>query len=292
VSPLVVLDPACGSGTFLIETVAALARRGWTGKVKIVGYDISATAIASAKFAISCAVREHRGMIIETDVREQDFLDPEFVVPSANVVVMNPPYMSWADMTKDQRGQLREVLGSNYKGRPDLSMAFVDRAVKMADPRGVVATLLPVGVLAGEYAAKWRSQLADAAPPRLIGLLGDHTLFRFALVNVAALVLDKGGARESTTMLWSSEVAGAASASLRSLRLRRELGAADAAMPVDSPWAIYSVTANELRGRPTWLPAPGLLGPALARFTAHSPGTVSDLFTVKLGVRAGIETPS
>jgi hypothetical protein len=285
--PVVVLDPACGSGTFLIETVAALSRRGWRGKVKIVGYDISATAIASAKFALSCAVREHRGMAIETDLRMQDFLDPEFAAASADVIIMNPPYMSWADMSSAQRIQLREVLGSNYRGRPDLSMAFVERAVRVSPQGGVVATLLPVGVLAGEYAAKWRSQLADTAPPRLIGLLGDHTLFRFALVNVAALVLDKGVERQSTTMLWSSEVAGAASASLRSLRRRRELGRADATAPVDSPWTIYSLTSSELQGRSTWLPAPGLLGPALARFTARSPGIVSDLFTVRLGVRAG-----
>jgi predicted RNA methylase len=284
---LVVLDPACGSGTFLIETVAALARRGWTGPLKVVGYDISATAIASAKFALACAVREHAGMTIEVDLKVVDFLDPEFVPTAADVTIMNPPYMSWADQSKDQRRQLREALGSNYRGRPDLSMAFVDRAVAIAPEGGVIATLLPVGVLAGEYAAKWRSQLANTAPPRLIGSLGDHSLFRFAIVNVAVLVLDKGATPQSTTMLWSSEVAGAASASMRALRRRRDLGIADAATSLESPWAIYGLTSSELLGRPTWLPAPGLLGPALARFTANSPETVSDFFNIKLGVRAG-----
>src|SRR6185503_18846623 len=105
------------------------------------------TAIASAKFALSCAVREHTGMNIETELKVQDFLDPEFVPTSADVTIMNPPYMSWADLSKDQRSKLREVLGTNYKGRPDLSMAFVQRAVKIAKQGGVVATLLPAGVL-------------------------------------------------------------------------------------------------------------------------------------------------
>src|SRR6202034_1483365 len=35
-STLVILDPACGSGTFLIEAVAALARAGWNGSLRLV----------------------------------------------------------------------------------------------------------------------------------------------------------------------------------------------------------------------------------------------------------------
>jgi len=287
VSPLVILDPACGSGTFLIEAVAALARGGWNGSLKLVGYDVSPTAIAAAKFALACVVREHPGLNIEVDLKVADFLDPEFTPVTAHITIMNPPYMSWSDMNVGQRAQLRAVLGANYRGRPDLSMAFVDRAVANAPKAGVIATLMPVGVLAGEYAVKWRNELARIAPPMLIGSLGDHTLFRFATVNVAVLVLSKGAIADSATMLWASELPGAASASLRAIRRRRESRIADPPPALEAPWALYHLTSNELLNRPTWLPSPGLLGPTLARFTAISPTTVSDLFSVRLGVRAG-----
>jgi SAM-dependent methyltransferase len=286
-SPLVILDPACGSGTFLIEAVAALARGGWTGSLKLVGYDVSATAIAAAKFALACVVRDHASLNIEVDLKVADFLDPEFTPVTAHITIMNPPYMSWSDMNVGQRAQLRAVLGDNYRGRPDQSMAFVSRAVAIAPKGGVIATLVPVGVLAGEYAMKWRNELARIAPPTLIGSLGDHTLFRFATVNVAILVLSKGAIADGATMLWASELPGAASASLRAIRRRRESRIADPPPALESPWALYRLTSNELFNRPTWLPSPGLLGPTLARFTAISPATVSDLFSVKLGVRTG-----
>jgi hypothetical protein len=221
------------------------------------------------------------------DLKIADFLDPDFAPVTAHITIMNPPYLSWGDMSVGQRTQLRAVLGANYRGRPDLSMAFVDRAVEIAPKGGVIATLVPVGVLAGEYAVKWRSALARIAPPTLIGSLGDHTLFRFATVNVAVLVLSKGAGVDGTTMLWASEAPGAASASLRAVRRRREGRIADPPPALESPWALYRLTSNELLDRPTWLPAPGLLGPALAQFTAISSATVSDLFSVKLGVRAG-----
>ncbi len=284
---LTVLDPACGSGTFLIEILAALSRRKWPAKVKLIGYDISETAIASARFALACAVQQQKGITVETELKVRDFLAADVPSVRADITIMNPPYLSWSDLTKSQRNQLREVLGANYRGRPDLSMAFVDRAVRLAPNGGTIVTLLPIGVLAGESAAKWRRELAETAHPRLIGALGDHTLFRFATVNISTLVLDKGGGSEDTTLLWSSEVPGAASASMRALRKKREAGIEVAVVSSDSSWAIYTIPTIGLKMRSTWLPAPGLLGPALAQFTARSPGTVSDYFSVRLGVRAG-----
>lgn len=284
VEPLTILDPACGSGTFLIEAVAALRRMGWTAPVRLVGYDISSAAIAAAQFAVHFVERDSTDIRIQPDLRVQDFLDPDFTPVVADVVIMNPPYRSWADMSASDRSRIREFLGSSYRGRPDLSMAFVERAVVSAAPQSVIASLLPVGVIASDSAKKWRERISRIAAPRMIGALGEHGLFRFATVNVATLVLDKGSAAGDTVMLWSSEVPGAASASLRELRRRR--GTNLMTTPEDT-WSIYTVPSTELLARPSWLPAPGLLGPALSRFIARESLRVEDLFNVRLGVRAG-----
>ena len=292
-TPLVLMDPSCGSGTFLIEAIAALARQGWRGRVRAVGFDISPAAVASARFALACSRHAHAGsgLEVEVDVRPQDFLDANFQPPAADIVVMNPPYVAWPEQTDAEKALLRDILGAMHKGRPDLSLGFVTKALRSSKPGAIVATLLPAGVLTAEYAERWREGLLEEAVPRLIATLGDHGVFRFAVVNIAALVLAKDATEATridgrTEMVWASEAFGAASAALRHLRMRRA-GVAGQSSSGDGNWTSYGIEAPQLRDKATWLPAPGLLGPAMARFCETDATKVRDLFVVRLGVRSG-----
>lgn len=287
---LTVADYACGSGSFLTEAIAALGRLGWTGELHLVGYDISSTAVTSTKFAIACAKRDHPSIIISSIVEQRDFLDPDFEPVAADIVLMNPPYRSWLDMSKEQQDRLRSVLGDAYRNRPDLSIAFVERALNAAKPGTILTNLLPVGVVAGESAAAWRAGVLKKAAPRMIAVLGDHTLFRFATVNVAAVMLEKGAdldaADAGTRMIWASETTGAASAALR--QLRRE---PSAVVPKNGtsaqPWSVYRLFSDEIADRANWLPAPRLLPPQAFEKLRQIETRIDDLFDIKTGVRAG-----
>lgn len=295
---LTVMDPACGSGSFLVEAITSLRRMGWQTPVRLVGYDISPAAVASARFALACARLDEPGFEVSCDVQTRDFLDTGLPVPMADVVLMNPPFRAWPDMTPELQAAVRTALGHSYRGRPDLSMAFVQRAVDASAAHATISALLPAGVLGAESAAAWRPTLARAAPPRLIGVLGDHSLFRFATVNVSALTLDKSGSEQEhgrnapaeVQMMWASERPGAASAALRALRREARDGllvTAPGEQSQNASWSLYPLPLPDLAMKPNWLPAPGLLSPSEREALAAVDTRVGDLFTVHTGVRAG-----
>lgn len=291
---LTIMDPTCGSGSFLVEAIAVLHRNGWTAPVRVIGYDISPAAVASARFAVACACRDAPGFPVEKIIEQRDFLEEAELPYRPDAILMNPPFRSWPDMDIDERKKIRRTLGAAYSGRPDKSMAFVQRAVRITSDKAVISALLPVGVLSGEGATDWRSDISETAPPRLIAALGDHSLFRFATVNVCAVSLDR--TRTSTgddyvQMLWASEKPGAASAALRTLRREgagqtpvNEVGSAGG---TEASWNAYPAPLSEVLLKPNWLPAPGLLSFADREALAALDTRVADLFRVHTGIRAG-----
>lgn len=50
---LKILDPACGSSEFLVEVLKQLIELNYKGKVEILGWDISETAINTSRFLLT-----------------------------------------------------------------------------------------------------------------------------------------------------------------------------------------------------------------------------------------------
>lgn len=280
-----IVDPACGSGIFLCEVLRALERRSYQGDVELIGLDVSASAIIMAKFALNYGgFAERPGVTARVHVadflRLTDRLD-------ADVILMNPPFLAMPEMDVDVRERLQQILGDAFRYRPDLSMAFTSLAQHHLRAGGTLATLLPAGALSQTGGVKWRDGLLRSSEVELIAVLGEHGLFRDAIVNVAALVLRK---REhapgfAPTMLWASQKRGASSAALRRLR-RWAMGNRNAERTID--WSIYPTSQRMLAERDDWTPRPYSLGELPERL-ACTPGvaTVDELFHVELGVRAG-----
>jgi adenine-specific DNA-methyltransferase len=68
---LTALDPACGSGEFLKEFLRQVRIKGYTGKINIVGWDISATAIDMAKFILNYEARSYKSSVtINIELRD------------------------------------------------------------------------------------------------------------------------------------------------------------------------------------------------------------------------------
>ena len=95
---LTVLDPACGSGSFLHEALRALRRLKFSGKIQLLGRDISSPAVSMATFVLRHAAADwspkHN---IQIDIQIGDSLAEP--LPHADVVLMNPPFMSWPSST-------------------------------------------------------------------------------------------------------------------------------------------------------------------------------------------------
>ena len=278
-----IMDPACGSGIFLTEVIHALQRRRYRGQVQLVGFDLSPAAVEMARFAVGFAAQGASNLSFQIDVAD---FTANVVAPKADVVLMNPPFIPFPDLSSSQQATARAILGEAFGYRPDLSMVFITRALTMLEQGGTLASLLPSGVFEQTNGQGWRKAILEASAPDLFAILGDHGLFRDAVVNIAAVVLQKtADPLRSPTMVWASQKRGASSAALRRLR-RWEDGARRPERNAD--WAIYQALPEQVVGGKDWTPRPNSLGslPLKLATTPHV-RKVGDLFQVELGIRVG-----
>lgn len=284
---LTVLDPACGSGAFLQEAVRSLRRMGYTGRLRLVGRDISPAAIAMARFVAEHTVADWSpagGVVV--DMETADSL--EAALPAADVVVMNPPFIAWSALDPQQRDQVRSILGVRLQGRGDLSMAFVTRALDVLNEGGVLGVLLPASLLTLKAAQEWRRDIVERGDLRLLASLGEYGLFAHALVQVAAAVVyrpvDAVDRRETLRAIMSSN---SSDATGNALRMLRKLPQEDQANSPDGTWQIFQLPVEKLKTRPTWRLTSPKMEAAFRGLLEAGASTTADLFEVRQGVRTG-----
>ena len=281
----------CGSGVFLTEALQALDRVGFRGKVRLIGRDKSPQAIIMANVAVGTLRQDFPTIEVDCDISRADAFESEW--PNADIVLMNPPFRSWEGMSSRERDWVHSVVGETGRGRPDLSVAFIERVMKILNPGGVVATLVPAGVLASESLYKWRASLAQRATPTLVAVLGEHGLFQHALVNVGVIALralgnqDQSPDKTPLCVGWSSADVGSASKAMRAIR--RSMSGISSSEPFrdKAGWSFTTIKFESWKLRPSWLPGAGALGPLLEAIQANVSTKVGDLFDVHQGIRTG-----
>lgn len=286
-----IADFACGSGVFLTEALRALERNGFHGSVNLIGRDKSPQAVTMARVAIRTLQRDVTVMQITCDVSQADAFDTAW--PNADVVLMNPPFRSWERMSATERDWVHGVSGDVGRGRPDLSVGFIERAIQAVNPAGVVATLVPAGVLAADSLHKWRDRLMERSTPTLVAVLGEHGLFHHALVNIGIIALENVGqttaapSRAPLLLAWSSADSGSASKTIRAIRRAMSVPETSAAANDKVGWSVTVTSIHAWKRRPSWLPGAGALGPLLDAIQANIAPKVSELFHVHQGIRTG-----
>lgn len=287
---LTICDPACGSGAFLHEALRALRRAGFSGRVVVVGIDVSEAALAMARFTLAAAKHDWqpRGGI-ELQFKVADSLH-EGNIPAADVIVMNPPFIAWGGQTKHQRDQLNDILGAKAP-RGDLSMAFVTRAVETLKPGGVVGSLFPASLLSLQAAREWRGQLLEQANLSFIGSLGDFGLFSHALVQVACAVMTKKKPTASPLLTFGLVTANDPGATGDALRwVRKSIKSAPTIPIVDEQWSLFPLDPATLERRESWRLVPPRAEEALRRLSDAGLPKIGDVFEVRRGVQTGFNT--
>ena len=281
---LTIFDPACGSGEFLRESLRQLELRGYPGKVKIIGWDISQAACDMAQFVLAWERRNTEAQV-EVEVRCVDSLEPHEVWPSeVTNVFMNPPFVSWQGMTKIQREIVVDVLQEVKEKRPDLSHAFLLKASLCLSKNGILGAILPSSLLDGDSAQKLRQQLSKYVSPRLLARLGSQFLFPGAMVDAAFYVAQKATTfNEESTAFWADHRFGSNSAGLRALRRLRLFGSSTRYPFLGDGFNIYQKKLGQ-DGK-DWSPRPYTAW-AISRSLNHLP-RVGDMFEVTQGARTG-----
>ena len=284
---LTLCDPACGSGAFLHEALRALRRVGFNGKLRLVGLDTSAAAIAMARFVLRLSLRDWTPSGgVELEVTLGDSLGGAGM-PACDVIVMNPPFIAFGAQSAEQRQQLRDATDSSA-ARGDYSMAFVARGLQALNPGGVLGSLFPASLLSLKAAASWRERLASEGDVRVLASIGDFGLFSHAMVQVACAVVRKGRPQAPSTLtaILTENDAAATGEALR--QIRKLNGATPTAPIIESNWSLFPILSDSLTRRPTWrLPTPATER-LLTDLSELSLPSVQDLFEVSQGVQTGL----
>jgi hypothetical protein len=176
----------------------------------------------------------------------------------------NPPWVRAEQLSRRTRLLLRDRFrwwrshGAGFSHQPDLALAFVERAIELLRPGGVLAFLLPVKVATAGYARVMRRALAEEHALHVIADLEDLPEARFRAVTYPALLVASRG-------LPAGE---------RQVRLS-VTGDGGSSWPQSS-----------LGGGAPWKIGPPALLSALHEVKAGHP-TVGEQFTPQLGVKTG-----
>ena len=282
-----ICDPACGSGVFLAEVLRALQRNGYRGEVELIGRDILDHAIEIAKFVVKCAANDFDSRRVSIDIVCANALEQR-AARDCDIVLMNPPFRSWEQSSAQDKEKIRATLGAHFAGKPDLSLAFADMALELLADEGTLATLLPVGVLSADYAKRWRAYISRDAAVSMIASLGDHYIFSFAMVNVAALVIHKRQSANARTreamMMWASEDPKASAAALRGLRKGKY---SEESVDSSGTWRIYRLPHSELFNRQNWVPSASAHENVIAELRSRQLPRVGEVVKVHQGIRTG-----
>lgn len=282
-----VLDPACGSGVFLLEFLRELRRIEYEGNVTVRGFDISEVSCAMARFCAGCGVRDFNAWAGEQraslTIENRDALSDESW-GDMQMVIMNPPFVSWNNMDEDRQDLIKGILGDAYQRRPNAAMAFVTKAVGELCFNGVLASVLPGPVLDNQSGLKWREQLEAKTEKHFLARFQGYGLFRSSLVEPACVVLQRqsGGHREGHPVRALVVQESHADEAIRGMR-KTQTSRMKARR---KGWDMYEVPAH-LHRPESWLPhSPEDLKLMLLLEEARTP-YVSELFDVHQGVLTG-----
>ncbi|MBU0611248.1 MAG: N-6 DNA methylase, partial [Armatimonadetes bacterium] len=216
---ITILDPACGSGVFLQEAIRELERVGYPGRVHLHGFDLSEIACAIAKFCLDRAVLEAKaaGMEASHEITQRNALHDEWGEP--DVILMNPPFTAWDNMSVDDQQAVSRTLGDVRQGRPDKCMAFVSRAVSSLAGGGAASFVLPSAMLDNISARPWREQLSQRMNIELVGRFKGYGYFRASMVEPAFLVADVPATADDAYVRVLIAEMGAEERAMRALRL-------------------------------------------------------------------------
>ena len=216
---LKIFDPACGSSEFLIEALKQLKQANYLGEVQIIGWDSSETAIITSKFLLKYEKNNvwHERMSFDIKLVE-DSLQEKWG-DDYDLILMNPPFVSWEQMDKAQRESVRESLSSSLKGKgkPNQASAFFYKSIQSLGEKGVIGCVIPSSLLLLDAYTEMRNEAHNLISIKLIGKLGNF-IFEDVLTDASLIIGCKPKENTIPLLVWTRNEDGIAQQALRDLR--------------------------------------------------------------------------
>ena len=216
IKSLKILDPACGSSEFLLEILKQLKTLDFHGKVEINGWDKSESAVNISRFLLAYEKREWRKRLT-LNIKLVDNSLTECWDNDYDLILMNPPFLSWELMDKYNRDVVTDVLDKNARQKPNLASAFISKSIKHLKPNGILGTVMPTSILLMDSYKNMRNEIKDNLSLLLVGKLGNF-VFEHALTDVSIFIGKKPQSNNIPLLIWTRNEKGIVNEAFRDLR--------------------------------------------------------------------------
>lgn len=161
-----VLENSCGEGNILKEIVKryiiSSLEDGYSNEQiicglenHITGYDVDPICIKKCIETLDALAQEYGLANINWNICEQDYLKCE--TNTYHYIIGNPPYITYHDLSVDQRTFVREKYNTCKEGRFDYCYAFIEAGLRDLAEDGKLAYLIPYSVIRNKHAEKVRT---------------------------------------------------------------------------------------------------------------------------------------
>lgn len=160
-----VLENSCGEGNILIEIVKRyiidLKQNQYTSEEiarglqnDIVAYEVDQEKIDICLIRLNDLISSENLPEVRWNIKHQDFLKSE--EQNVEFIIGNPPYITYHDLTQEEREFLQKKFGVCQKGRFDYCYAFIEASVRALADNGKMIYLIPFSIFRNRFAAGLR----------------------------------------------------------------------------------------------------------------------------------------
>ena len=214
-----IIDPSCGSSEFLIEALKQLKFLDYKGKITLVGFDSSASAVDTSNFLLHYENQTQWGGNIDLQIKNvNDSLSVDWGINN-DLILMNPPFVSWEQLkNKESRDLLKDILGESFiKGKPNQASAFFRKAALSLNESGILGCVIPSSLLTYDSYKNLRNEITESLDLKLLAKLGNY-VFDDALTDVSLFIGKKPQSNTYPKVIWTKNEKGIVPEALRELR--------------------------------------------------------------------------
>ncbi len=218
------VEPSCGSGAFLGPIVERLiaSTQSYEREFSSLGDAIRAYDLQAEHVAVSRALC--RDLLIaagapgstaealaEKWIDHADFLLHEVSGSAADVVIGNPPYIRYDDLSDDLAARYRSTWPT-MRGRGDIFVGFIERSLRLLKPSGKVGFICADRWMRNQYGADLRELVARDYAVEHIWTMHDVDAFERSVSAYPAITVLGNHAQASAVVADTTSEFGAASA--------------------------------------------------------------------------------
>ena len=197
-----VIDPACGSGSFLLLAAKHIARQHNQPICEIIsknifGIDISADNVRRTKelLALLALSQGEDPTAIQFHIKTADSLSTNwhtlFETSAFDYVIGNPPYVNTHDLPKETVQYLKTSYETTKKGVFNIFYAFIEQSMRYLADHGVLGFIIPNNYLTITAAQDLRKYLSDNRYLSKIIDFGENMVFAPVRTYNSLLFLSK-----------------------------------------------------------------------------------------------------